>query len=166
MKCARGRMRHWCAVLALLVAGGPAMAQPVASPSASAAARPLAAASGPGAQQFPDIPLRRDDADTGGGAQSVVTAALFLAVIAGAGLFLVRRRMPGAFAGKGPAWLTSPAASATPKVLGRTALTNQASVHTVEWGGEELLLGCTPQSVTVLARRPAQAGDTRSESKS
>jgi flagellar biogenesis protein FliO len=35
------------------------------------------------------------------------------------------------------------------------ALTPQASVHAVQWNGEEFLLGCTGQQVTLLARRSA-----------
>lgn len=35
-------------------------------------------------------------------------------------------------------------------------LTAQASVHAVRWRDEELLLGCTPHGVTVLARRSPQ----------
>jgi flagellar biogenesis protein FliO len=38
--------------------------------------------------------------------------------------------------------------------LSSHALTAQASLHAVRWRDEELLLGCTPNGVTVLARRP------------
>ena len=41
------------------------------------------------------------------------------------------------------------------------ALTPQASVHAVAWNGEEYLLACTAQQVTLLARRavdPAKGG--------
>jgi flagellar biogenesis protein FliO len=37
------------------------------------------------------------------------------------------------------------------------ALTPQASVHVVRWHGEELLVGCTPQQVTLLCRWPQPA---------
>ena len=37
--------------------------------------------------------------------------------------------------------------------LSSHSLTAQASVHAVRWRDEELLLGCTPAGVTVLARR-------------
>lgn len=45
--------------------------------------------------------------------------------------------------------------------LASQALTPQASVHAVQWNGEEFLLGCTGQQVTLLARRsaPAPAGE-------
>ena len=37
--------------------------------------------------------------------------------------------------------------------LANLALTPQASVHAVQWRGEEWLLACTPQQVTLLSRR-------------
>jgi len=39
--------------------------------------------------------------------------------------------------------------------LSSQALTPQASVHAVQWNGEELLLACTAQQVTLLSRRAA-----------
>ena len=39
--------------------------------------------------------------------------------------------------------------------LSSQALTPHASVHAVRWKGEELLIGCTAQHVTLLSRRPA-----------
>lgn len=35
-------------------------------------------------------------------------------------------------------------------------LARGASVHVLRWEGEELLVGCTEQSMVVLARRPAE----------
>jgi flagellar biogenesis protein FliO len=45
--------------------------------------------------------------------------------------------------------------------LSSQALTPQASVHAVQWNGEEFLLGCTAQQVTLLSRRsaPGSAGE-------
>lgn len=40
-----------------------------------------------------------------------------------------------------------------PARLASVALTPQASVHVVQWHGEEFLLACTPQQVTVLSQR-------------
>jgi hypothetical protein len=37
--------------------------------------------------------------------------------------------------------------------LASQSLTQQASVHAIEWQGEELLVACTGQQVTVLSRR-------------
>ena len=39
------------------------------------------------------------------------------------------------------------------------ALTPHASVHAVQWKGEEFLLACTPQQVTLVARRPLDVGE-------
>jgi hypothetical protein len=101
---------------------------------------PAAAAS---QAQFPQIPLRRDAPADGAMAETIGWAALLLIAAAGAGLVVLRR---GAL----------PRGAQGPKVIGRTALTQQASLHVVEWQGEELLLGCTTQSVVVLTRRPAE----------
>ncbi len=46
-------------------------------------------------------------------------------------------------------------ARGVPSRLGSVALTPQASVHVVKWHGEEYLLACTPQQVTVLSQRKA-----------
>ena len=48
-----------------------------------------------------------------------------------------------------------PPQNAGPARLASMAPTPQASVHVVQWQGEELLLGCTAQGVSLLARRPA-----------
>jgi hypothetical protein len=39
--------------------------------------------------------------------------------------------------------------------LSSQPLTPHASVHTVRWNGEEFLVGCTAQAVTLLSRRSA-----------
>ena len=43
--------------------------------------------------------------------------------------------------------------------LSSQALTTQASVHAVQWNGEEFLLACTAQQVTLLSRRAATPGE-------
>jgi len=45
--------------------------------------------------------------------------------------------------------------------LSSHALTPHASVHAVQWNGEEYLLGCTAQQVTLLARRTPAPGEER-----
>lgn len=42
-----------------------------------------------------------------------------------------------------------------PARLASVPLTPQASVHVVQWHGQEFLLACTAQQVTVLSQRPA-----------
>jgi len=135
------------AALAALLASL-ALAQP-----ARAQSQPPAVAASAQAQ-FPQIPLRRDAPAGDSVAETLGWAALLLIAAAGAGLVLLRRgALPGVRAG---AWLRPSAGTSAPRLLGRTALTQQASLHVVEWQGEELLLGCTAQSVVVLTRRPAE----------
>jgi hypothetical protein len=124
---------------------------------AASDAEPAHPASAPASArvQFPELPLRRDAAAGESAAASIAWAVLFLAVVAGAGFILVRK---GGVAGlrPGAGWPRAGASNAgRPVSLGRTALTQQASVHVIEWKGEELLLGCTSHSVTLLARAPA-----------
>lgn len=105
--------------------------------------------------QYPQIPLRRDAPAGDSVAETLGWAALLVIGAAGAALVILRRGvLPRIRAG---AWLRSPAGNSGPKVLGRTALTQQASLHVVEWQGEELLLGCTAQSVSVLSRRALES---------
>lgn len=81
---------------------------------------------------------------------------LFLLALAGTGYWIVRHRgLNGSRTT--PAWLRPAATPSAPVTLGRTSLSPQASVHVIEWHGEELLIGCTAQSVTMLARRPKAA---------
>ncbi|HEX7888048.1 MAG TPA: flagellar biosynthetic protein FliO [Ramlibacter sp.] len=41
--------------------------------------------------------------------------------------------------------------------LSSQALTPHASVHAVRWNGEEYLLACTSQEITLVSRRPTSA---------
>lgn len=74
--------------------------------------------------------------------------ALALTGAAGAGLLWWRtahaRKGHAARARSGPAAVSR---------LASQALTAHASVHAVQWNGEELLVGCTAQQVTILSRR-------------
>lgn len=104
----------------------------------------VAAASAP----LASLPLRREPASASAGSSWLVASGA-LAVLALGGTVMVGRR-------RGWPWL-QPAARArrdtAPLRTASQALTAQASIHAVRWHGEELLLGCTPQQVTVLARR-------------
>lgn len=136
-------------VAALAFSFGCAQAAPEVEPAHQAGAAASARV------QFPELPLRRDAAPGESTAASIAWAVLFLAVVAGAGFVLVRR---GGIAGlrPGAGWPRPGTSNAgRPVSLGRTALTQQASVHVIEWKGEELLLGCTSHSVALLARAPA-----------
>lgn len=73
-----------------------------------------------------------------------------LAVIGAGALWLARRRAPLRLLR-----LPMRQEHAAAARLHSQSLTPQASVHVVQWNGEDLLLGCTAQQVTLLARRPA-----------
>lgn len=105
-----------------------------------------------------NLPLRRDKPDNDAGNAGFGLGVTLLAGLLGLALFFVIRRRPGSSA---PAWKDLLSVKVSGKGQGTLSrvssqtLTAQASVHVVTWHGEELLLGCTPQSVTVLARHPA-----------
>lgn len=42
--------------------------------------------------------------------------------------------------------------------LSSRLLSKGASVHVIRWGSEDLLVGCTERSLSVLARRPVDPG--------
>lgn len=98
------------------------------------------------------VPLKRElQGASAGGNWSIPALLLGLTGVAGAAMLVVRRSgsrlWAGASAvGKRPGAITS---------LGRQVLTPQVSVHALRWQGEDLLLSCTAQEVTVIARRPA-----------
>lgn len=98
------------------------------------------------------LPLRRDP--EGGAAGGIWTPSLLLLGLAvAAGGYAWWRR--------GAAQASSPGRRADAAVtrLSSQPLTPHASVHAVQWNGEEFLLACTAQQVTVLARRPADRGE-------
>ena len=93
------------------------------------------------------LPVRRDSGTVAEAASWAPSLALVMLAGAG-GAWAWWRRSPRARGRVG--------ASAREEVLRLSSqpLTPQASVHAVQWRGEELLLACTAQQVTVLARRP------------
>jgi hypothetical protein len=128
--------------LALLAGGAAAHSQTPAGQSAS---------------QFPQLPLKREPSAAGAAPEALAWTAVLLLAAAGLGVVIVKRKT-GAWPGGAQRCLRRGDSAAGIKPLSRTALTPQASLHVIEWHGEELLLGCTPGSVTVLARHPGQAG--------
>jgi flagellar biogenesis protein FliO len=136
-------MRLLCRICApaLLLAGALCTAsaadQPTPAPREAAAAGALPAT----------LPLRRD-ASTAAEPANWGFSLLLLAVTGAAGGWMLWRR------GARGRLLPVRAESAGVQRLTSQALTAQASVHAVQWHGEELLLGCTAQQVTLLGRRP------------
>lgn len=128
-----------------LLAGLPAAAQSRSQATGSGegtlAERPLAG--GPATRPFVSLPWPG--------------LLLLVGLVAGAGGLVWRRRAGWPRAGM---WRVVQPRRTEPVVrLAGRPLTPQASVHVVRWNDEELLLGCGPQQVTVLARRPAPAED-------
>ena len=99
------------------------------------------------------LPLRRDVEDSGVGWKVLA----FLGVV-GVAAFLISAR--GRKAGR-PWALPGLASAAWPKarpqrieIVERRHLNAACTVCLVRWDGEEVLLGCTSQSVSVISRRP------------
>jgi hypothetical protein len=131
------------AVAALLLGAAVAAEQAPPAQGAAAIAGKLPA----------NLPVRRDSASTI--PASAWDSAIALLSIGGAagGLWLWRRRSAPA------GGLRKTAVGHFPVVrLSSQALTPQASVHVVQWKGEEYLLGCAGQQLTLLARKAADAG--------
>ena len=103
-----------------------------------------------------ELPLKRDAAGPAEGPPWIAFLVLMGVAAAAAALVLRRRGAAGLLR----AW---PGARSVPGIerVGSQPLTPHASVHAVRWQGEEILLGCTSSQVTVLARRPAGAGEDR-----
>jgi hypothetical protein len=98
------------------------------------------------------LPLRRD-AEAGASGGMWMPSLLLLGLALAAGGYAWWRR--------GAAHAPSAARRADAAVtrLSSQPLTPHASVHAVQWNGEEFLLACTAQQVTVLARRPVDGGE-------
>jgi hypothetical protein len=99
------------------------------------------------------LPLRRD-AEPAADDGSWMPSVLLLGLAVAAGGYAVWRRGAGAQAKS-----AARRGDAAVARLSSQALTPHASVHAVQWKGEEFLLACTPQQVTLLARRPLDAGE-------
>lgn len=104
------------------------------------------------------LPLKRDEASDASPEQVLVAVTVVLALALGAGYLVLRRNGGGLAAGMSGRWGSRDAAVVRSR--GRLPLSQHASVHVVQWGDEELLLGSTAQQVTLLAKRqlPASAG--------
>jgi hypothetical protein len=110
------------------------------------------------------IPFRRDDAPTSGGA-GFIGASIVLVGLGAFAFWALRRKQQkqGGGIGRFP-WLSKVDATQSPRSVGRTVLSPQVALHVVEWRGEELLLACTSQSISVVARHPASKLDAVNES--
>lgn len=96
--------------------------------------------------QFPQLPLKRDAAVQPESIDTFTWSGLMVLGLAGVALVVFRKRLPK----------LRTASMQELRSSQRTALTQQCSVHVVEWNGEELLVGCSQNSVSLLARRHAR----------
>jgi hypothetical protein len=126
-------LRRYALIAALVCSAGLAWAEP---------ATPL-----PGS-----LPLRRDAEPVSD--RAVWTPSLLLLGLAAAGGGVVWWRRSGGRTHSLPARR----AEHTLARVSSQALTPHASVHSIRWHGEEFLVGCTSQQVTLLARRAVQSG--------
>lgn len=94
------------------------------------------------------LPLRRDNTPVDEGGWKTPVSILLLAGAGGA--WVAWRRL-----GRGRIRSTEPISALHIVRLSSQPLTQQASLHAVQWNGEELLLACTAQNVSVVARRAA-----------
>lgn len=126
---------------------------PAFAQSGSSSPHPSAVASSPSQSRLPgDLPLRRDE-EPASAILAGYGAWLLVLVLAFGGLLALRQ----ARGGKGR-WLAgrrSPDAGTAPRVLAVKVLGAHASLQVVEWNGKEILLGCSPQAVTMLDSRPS-----------
>lgn len=98
------------------------------------------------------IPLRREasrDGTPGGWG----TAVAFVAITACAGAWVLWRRRE-----RSGARPERPSSGGVVR-LSSHALTQQASVHAVQWRGEEFLIACNSQQVTLIARKLSDGRD-------
>lgn len=130
--------------------------EPASAPALAATATAMATGAPTGGMSA-NLPLRRDKPDNGAGTAGL---GFGMALLVGLICLAIYVAMPRRGGQGRPAWkdlLSGNVSSKGQGTLSRISsqtLTPQASVHAVTWHGEELLLGCTPQSVTVLARHP------------
>lgn len=117
-----------------------------------------------GQAQFPQLPLQRASDASGASADILAWAAVMVlaALVAG---WIWAKRGGGTWRGAALRWNVRRASRDAPTTVARTSLTPAASLHVVEWQGEELLLGCTAQSIAILARRPAASAEDHAAAK-
>jgi hypothetical protein len=113
-----------------------------------------AAASSPRAALPPSLPVKRD-AITAPGPASWNPGLALLGVAGAAGGFWLWRR---GFTDLARARVRNRTGTSAVVRLSSQPLTPHASVHAVQWKGEEYLIACTAQQVTLLSHQPAPRG--------
>ena len=152
-------------VLAVLIAGPRAGAADETGTTSHGISdeRPGAAPTGRASIRFPDdIPLRRDatvQSSTGGQLARAV-AVLTVLLVAGVALVRVQRRSPASAASGASgrlAWLRRVrwrgSSGGALRVVQSTQLTGRVSLHVVRWDGQEWVIACADQGISVIGSR-------------
>ncbi len=109
-----------------------------------------------------DIPFKRDSDSTGGASSGLLAFGLLAVLVAALVVaFVVKRRKADRTPGTTD-WrslLGAVAQSGGIERLGSTRLTARHSLHVIRWEGRKLLVGCTADSMQVLAQS-AEASST------
>jgi flagellar biosynthetic protein FliO len=135
---------------ALLFSPGPLKAEPAVTPTPAAAGTPT---STPGADESGRLPFMLEDKQE----SEAPSAAGLMARTLGALLVVVGLIAAGAWGLKkfGGARFGAPPDDAPPlKIISSVPLGDKRSLAVVRFGGRVLLVGCTPQAMTLLAEQP------------
>ncbi|MGN8064564.1 flagellar biosynthetic protein FliO [Ralstonia sp. 22111] len=110
-------------------------------------------------ERLPDsIPLRREAETERGAVSSVPQLLVVVAVLAALLWWLLKRfrtnapqkNKPGIW----PVRVTAHPGSGGLRVIKSSRLTSKASLHVIDWDGQQLLVGCTENGLSVLSTRP------------
>lgn len=162
MRCVAARL---ILVGVLALSGFNAVAQTDASqvPAVVAASQPSTSDGAKGnTEHLPEsIPLRRET-DTKHGAISSAPQLMVVVAVLGTLLWwLLKRFRPSASQesrpGIWPVRIMGRTGGGGLRVIQSSRLTSKASLHVVEWGGDQLLVGCTESGLSVLGNRPDNA---------
>ena len=111
------------------------------------------------AERLPDsIPLRRESETERGEISGVPQLLVVVAVLGALLWWLLKRFRPTTpqenRSGVWPVRVTAHPGSGGLRVIKSSRLTSKASLHVIDWDGQQLLVGCTENGLSVLSTRP------------